>query len=291
MGITPEPATASRSLDELYWSSSDHVAAGTYGKNGAFYPSGAQNPVEAVAVTTRSGFMGPAPTIDEYTPDHVRIVRSFQSTVANMIFFGLLTGKRGKALSSTDAFGTAREHPYFADRYQGLLRAMDVDTAAEGLEWGPTGIGATLHEKVRAAGKVAPLFARINIPTNPWKWPLEAADMTAYRVAEPTSDTESKFTVSTPGTGAVTFDAEIFGARGLFSRSLDADSAIAVLPYVINKVAQAFADAEEKAILDGDTDGTHQDSGIGASTTAALTWGKTPRPGGFERWALLGSNQ
>ena len=40
------------------------------------------------------------------------------------------------------------------------------DTAAEGLEWIPTGIGSTLHEKVRAAGKVAPLFARIDIPTN-----------------------------------------------------------------------------------------------------------------------------
>ena len=106
---------------------------------------------------------------------------------------------------------------------------------------------------MRAAGKVAPLFARIDIPTNPWKWPLEAADMEAYRVAEPTGDTETKFTATTPGTAAVTFDAEIFGARGLFSRSLDADSAIAVLPYVINKVAQAFSDAEEKAILDGDT--------------------------------------
>ena len=273
VGVAPTPATATRTLDELFWSSAAHVPAGEYGKNGAFYANafGARNPVEPVRVSTRSGFMGPAPTIDEYSIDHVRLIRSFQLTVSNMIFFGLLTGKRGRALSSTDAFEVAREHPYFAERYQGLLRAMDVDTAGEGLEWVPTGIGATLHEKVRAAGKVAPLFARIDIPTNPWKWPLEAADMEAYRVAEPTGDTETKFAASTPGTAAVTFDAEIFGARGLFSRSLDADSAIAVLPYVINKVAQAFSDAEEKAILDGDTDGTHQDADVGSSTTAAVT--------------------
>lgn len=271
VGIAPEPATATRSLDEVFWSSSSEVAAGSYGHNAAFYASGARNPVEAVRVLTRSGFMGPAPSIDEFSVDHVRLIRSFQSTVANMIFFGLLTGKRGRNLNSADAFEVARDHPYFTERYQGLLRAMDVDTTGEGLDWVPTGIGATLHEKVRAAGKVAPLFARITIPTNPWKWPLEAADMTAYRVAEPLGDTETKFTPSTAGTGATTFDAEIFGARGLFSKSLDADSAIAVLPYVVNKVSQAFADAEEKAILDGDTDGTHQDSDIGASTTEAVT--------------------
>ena len=55
----------------------------------------------------------------------------------------------------------------------------------------------------RAAGKVAPLFARIDLPTNPWKWPLEAADMTAYRVAEPTADSETKLTASMPGRAVV----------------------------------------------------------------------------------------
>ena len=59
---------------------------------------------------------------------------------------------------------------------------MDTDTSNEGVDWIPTGIGASLHERVRASGKVAGLFQRINLPTNPWKWPLEGADATAYRV-------------------------------------------------------------------------------------------------------------
>jgi hypothetical protein len=42
-----------------------------------------------------------------------------------------------------------------------------------------------------------------------------------------------------------------------------------VLPYVRQKLIQAFVDAEEKAIIDGDSDGTHQDSDVGASTTDA----------------------
>src|SRR5262245_3666435 len=78
-------------------------------------------------------------------------------------------------------------------------------------------------------------------------------------------------TPSTPGTLAVTFDAEIFGARTLFSRSVEADAAVAMVPFVKLKLVRAFVDAEEKAILDGDTDGTHQDSDVGASTTDART--------------------
>jgi hypothetical protein len=188
-----------------------------------------------------------------------------------MVLFGLLTSKRG-AVGSDDAFDTAKGHAYFGERWTGLMRAMDVDTAGEGSDWVPTGIGGTLHEKIRAAGRVAPLFARIDIPTNPWKWPLEAADAAAYRVAEPTTDTETAMAASTPGTGGVTFDAEIFGARSLFSRSLDADSAIAVLGYVMNKIAQAFSDTEEKAILDGDADGTHQDADTNTAGSTHGSW-------------------
>lgn len=120
------------------------------------------------------------------------MIRSFQQTVADMALFGLLVDKSAK--SSSDGFNVARSHKAFKGRWQEVCRALDVDTSAEGTEWVPTGIGASMHEKVRAAGKVAALFSRIDLPTNPWKWPLEGADATAYRVAEPTSDTATKVT-------------------------------------------------------------------------------------------------
>lgn len=258
--ISVAPASASRSLDELLYASPEAVRAsgGT-----------AANPVDQVIVRSADGGFVPAPRIDELIPEHRSVVRSFQQTVEDMAFFGLMLDR--SARSSADGFEVARSHPAMKGRWQQVLRAMDVDTSAEGTEWVPTGIGSSFHEKVRAMGKVAPLFTRINLPTNPWKWPLEGADATAYRVGEPTGDTESKMTASTPGTGAATFDAEIFGARALFSRSLDADSIIAIMPYQQMKLAKAHSIAEEQAILDGDTDGTHQDSDVGASTTDART--------------------
>lgn len=258
-----------RSLDELLWATAPQVAAGTISRSGTFSTSGAANPVEQVIY--RAGSVDHvAPRISEFRGEDRDVVRSFQNLVADMSTFGMMIDNKAK--TSADGFEVARGHRAFKDRYKDILRALDTDTSAEGTEWIPTGIGATLHEKVRAAGKVAALFPRVNIPTNPWKWPLEGADATAYRVAEPTSDTATKVTASTPGTGAATFDAEILGGRILFSKSLEADSALAILPFVQMKLVRAFVDAEEKAILDGDTDGTHQDTDTNALGTTSASW-------------------
>lgn len=264
------PASASRSLDELLWATDSSVPAGSFDKTGGFHQhASARNNVEQVVVRSQDDTPIHAPRVEEFRPEHRQAVRAFQETVADMALFGLMVDSSAK--SSRDGFEAARSSRQFKGRYDQVLRALDVDTSAEGGTWVPTGIGASMHEKVRAAGKIAALFPRIDLPTNPWKWPVEGADATAYRVAEPTGDTESKFTASTPGSNAATFDAEIFGARTLFSRSLEADSALAILPFARMKIVRSFVDAEERAILDGDTDGTHQDSDVGASTTDART--------------------
>lgn len=266
--------SSGRNLDEILWATAEDVQAGSYDKTGAFRAFGpARNTVEQVAVRNDDGEGVRAPRINDFLPQHHRAIRGFQNLVADMTLFGLLLDRSG-ARTGSEGFQVARSHRLFKDRWANAMRAMDTDTSAEGVEWIPTGIGASMHERVRASGKIAALFPRIDLPTNPWKWPLEGADATAYRVAEPTSDTASKVTASTPGTGAVTFDAEIFGARSLFSRSLEADSALAILPYAQMKLVQAFVDAEEKAILDGDTDGTHQDADTQAAgaTHASSSW-------------------
>jgi hypothetical protein len=268
-----EPAHASRSLDELLWATDETVAAGRFGKAAQFQAhSTARNPVEQVAVRSQNDDLVLAPRIGEFAPQHRQAIRSFQTTVADMALFGMLVDN--SARTSAQGFEVARSHKAMKGRWEQICRALDVDTSGEGADWVPTGIGASLHEKVRASGKVAPLFTRIDLPTNPWKWPVEGADAAAYRVAEPTSDTATKVGASTPGTVAPTFDAEIFGARTLWSRSVDADSAIAILPFTTMKLVQAFVDAEEKAILDGDTDGTHQDTDVQAigATDPRTAW-------------------
>ncbi|MEZ5167856.1 MAG: phage major capsid protein [Acidimicrobiales bacterium] len=274
VNIGAVPARHERSLDELLWATADTVPAGSITRNGtvAVSPHGARNPVEPVIVRSEDGYLASAPRLDSFDPAHRGIVRQFQDTVADMALFGLLVDKR--AFSSAEGFEVARSHPLMRDRWTQIMRALDVDTVSEGGTWVPTGIGASLHELVRASGKIAPLFPRIDLPTNPWKWPIEGVDATAYRVAEPATDTVTKMAASTPGTVAATFDAEIFGGRVLFSRSVEADSAVAMLPYVRGKLARVFVTAEERAILDGDADGTHQDSDAqsAGATDARSAW-------------------
>ena len=258
-------ADVTRDLNQLLWATSETVraSAGT-----------ANIPVEQVVIRSKNDNSAGhvAPRISAFRPEDRDVVRSFQKTVADMAIVGMLVDR--DANTSAKGFQVARSLPQFADRWSGICRALDVDTSTKGIEWVPTGIGASLHEAVRASGRVAPLFTRVNLPTSPWKWPIEGADLTAYRVAEPTSDTATKITASSGTTVAATFDAEIFGARTLWSRSLDVDSAIAIAPYQQMKLVQAFVDAEEKAILDGDADGTHQDTDVHAlgATDARWAW-------------------
>lgn len=250
-------------LTELLWATPEAVRA----SDGI-----ATNPVEQVIVRSENGGeQVAAPRLNSILPEQRETVRAFQAFVEKASIAGLLYGGR-RGDQAAQGFEIARSIPALRDEWQHICRALDVDTSAEGTEWVPTGIGSSFHDKVRASGKIAPLFPRIDLPTNPWKFPIAAADATAYRVAEPTGDTESKPTASTPGTGAATFDAEIFGARTLWSLSLDADSAIAVQPFVTARLVQAFVDGEEKAILDGDTDGTHMDSDAHSAGATDVRW-------------------
>lgn len=267
-------ANVTRDLNDMLWATAPTVLA-TNGRS--------QVPVERVTIRANVNDPGrAAPRINDFRPQDREVLREFQDVVADMAIAGMMVDK--DADTSAKGFQVMRDHfasrrpsskvEELSDRYNRILAAMDVDTSAEGTEWVPTGIGASLHERVRAAGKIAPLFTRVDLPTNPWKWPIEGGDLTAYRVAEPTSDTATKVTASTAGSAATTFDAEIFGARTLWSRSLDVDSAIAIAGYQRMKLVQAFVDAEERAILDGDTDGTHQDSDTNSAgaTDAAWAW-------------------
>lgn len=254
-------AGVTRDLDEILCATDSVVRA----SNGL-----SMVPVEPMIIRSEITDQGrTAPRINAFRPEDREVIRSFQELVAEMCFVGMLVDEDAK--TTRKGFQVARSLKQYEDKWQYIMRAMDSDTSAEGTEWIPTGIGASVHEKVRAMGKVAPLFQTVPLPTAPWKWPIEGADLTAYRVPEPTSDTATKVTASTAGSVAVTFDPEIFGVRSLWSKTLDADSAVAIAAYHQRKVIQAFADAREKAIIDGDTDGTHQDSDVGASTTDART--------------------
>jgi HK97 family phage major capsid protein len=153
-----------------------------------------------------------------------------------------------------------------------LKKALDTATSGEGSDWIPTGFSASLIDLVRVQLKVANLFRRITMPTNPFKFPVVSADATGYLQSESIADEASKLRASTPTTTNLELSAVKLAARTLFSEEISEDSIVPILPWLREQIVLALATAEEKAVINGDTSTIHQDSNVTAAYDAQKAW-------------------
>jgi len=153
-----------------------------------------------------------------------------------------------------------------------LRKALDTSTAGSGAEWIPTGFSSQLYDRIKLKLRVAALHSRVVMPTDPFEIPTRGGDPVAYFVAEPTGDTPTKIPALTPSTGKKQFAGKDFAARILVSRHSTLDAIVAVLDLVRDDLVTAIANAEERALIDGDTAGTHQDSDVTSGTDARKAW-------------------
>lgn len=153
-----------------------------------------------------------------------------------------------------------------------LRKAMDTAETGGGAEWIPTGFSKELIDRVRIDMKVASLHRRINMPTNPFKVPVLKTDPVAYLIAESTSDEAPKFKTSQDVTRNFQFTAKKLAVRIVFSEELTEDSIVPLLPHLKDQIVKAMRAGEEKAIIDGDTAATHQDSDVTDSKDARKAW-------------------
>ena len=180
--------------------------------------------------------------------------------------------KTGNPMSYSDAvksFDSYNLFRYELERNSELRKAMDSSTSGEGGAWVPTMFSANLIDDIRLALRVSALFPRITMPAGSGSFdvPVQGARRDAYLVGEATADSgNTAYPAATPPTAKVTFSAIKHGLRILFSDELEEDSAIAIMPLVRSELVYALANAEEKAIINGDTTGTHMDSNVTAGT-------------------------
>jgi len=153
-----------------------------------------------------------------------------------------------------------------------LRKAID-GTSGKGAEWIPTMFSADLIEKVKVELKVAALFGRIIMPSNPYTLPVEGNDAVGYLVSNTTSDdirdSNAMPLASTPGTTKTTFDASKLGARTVFNEETNEDSIIGIMDYCKMKVVEAIARAIENATCNGSRAGTHPDNDIQTDANSA----------------------
>ena len=217
----------------------------------------------------------------QVTPDQVKSILALPSTkdstfneiqranddlYIGMVTLGLDSPWKSRALTG-----------YLEGAYPNAFKAMETGTNTAGGSFIPTGFSRNLIELVQLQLRVAALHSRFSMPTNPYTFPVEGADMTAYVVAENTGDTDAGTVAtwvpaSTPGTANNTFTAKKVGVRSVLSQEINEDSIIAVIPYVRGKIARSLAQAAENTIINGDVRVSSNIDGVTLTSNQATAY-------------------
>jgi len=155
-----------------------------------------------------------------------------------------------------------------------IVKALDtVDSSAVV----PTDLVSVLLADVEKASPFMANVPIVDMPTNPWEMPYQSGSVTLYGVDESTTDTADAIAGSDAAFDKVTLTAKKVGARAMWSRELDEDAAIAILPTIRNDFIRVTRDGWERNFMFGDetTDNTNINT-VGAVPTTT--------PGAKDPW-------
>lgn len=163
-----------------------------------------------------------------------------------------------------------------------LRKALDSETATEGSEWIPTNFSTTVIDYVDGKNPVTAMLNRIEMPTDPFKMPFINAQIAVQKIGEQTGDAGTKLAdVGGAPSNNMTLNAVKFGGRVPLSTELTEDAAFAVVTWIRGALMESIGRGRDYATINGDSDGAHQDSDIGASAThRGVLWN------GFRKHAL-----
>jgi HK97 family phage major capsid protein len=183
-------------------------------------------------------------------------IREFQTKADEVYLVSqIMSGKQPTDPRTLDCYRELMEIPMVKAE---AVDQADVGTAGTG--WYPVQFSAQLHENLRLARRVAALHSRINMPTDPFRLPIEGADASVYVVAESTGAedyvTGANLIAATTPTSmtSLALTTKKVGARLVVSAEADEASIVALLPYFRAKLVRAMSDAEEDVTINGDTD-------------------------------------
>lgn len=160
--------------------------------------------------------------------------------------------------------------------------SMSSTQSTYGDEFVPTDMAESVIKKARDESKLLnaiPTGQVVQMPTNPYQLPVEGADPTFYLTSEEPDVTGTAATTSKAGTERITLTASKFSASVYLTGELDEDARIAggIRNYVEQKLATAYAELIDKAMINGDdetgaTGNINKDDGAPTAGTYYL-WG------------------
>jgi HK97 family phage major capsid protein len=147
--------------------------------------------------------------------------------------------------------------------------ALVSDTAAQGGDWVPVAMSASIFEDIRIATVVAQQLMQINMPSLTMKTPYNVGNATTYLTSQGVNQTPAAL-----DTGSPTLSAKGFGTAMEFTGEMEEDSIAPVLPIVRQTMISDQAEALETALINGDDAATHMDGAAveGGSGDVRKAW-------------------
>ena len=152
------------------------------------------------------------------------------------------------------------------DWQNNLKAALDSTTAGGGDELVATAEASALWSDVNLETLIAPLFSRVDMPTNPFEIPLQLGGVTWYPGTENTA-----VTGSAPSTSRQTLTAHELVAEVPWSLTLDEDAVIAMAEEVRSSLVRNAVEVIDDVLLNADTtveNGINSDGATITATTA-----------------------
>lgn len=216
-------------------------------------------------------------------PDADDVIGTFQRDCDSFYIYAAARGHVDKEGRITPS---AKNTPYYKDVFRPAVirtrefmqkEGMDTATAGEGLEYVPTEHSSRLFDLVQLEPGLQGYFENVPMARGTQEFPAWLDDLVMSLVGERTAD---GYDASTTGrmpdmlgsrsvTGSVTFTAVKFGGIVFWSKDLEEDSIVPLLPLLQRKVIVGAKRARETSIINGAT-GTHidTDTEAGAATLA-----------------------
>lgn len=150
------------------------------------------------------------------------------------------------------------------DWQQNLKAAMDSTTAGAGEELAASREAAALWEDVNLETLVAPLFSRVDMPSNPFEIPLQLGGVNWYPGTENLAATGTAL-----NTARQTLNAYELVAEVPWSLTLDEDAVIAMAEEVRSSLVRNAVEVIDDALLNADTTTVNNINADGATISTA----------------------
>lgn len=139
---------------------------------------------------------------------------------------------------------------------EGRLKAFGSTVVGAGDEWVPTLISSTFIEEYELRRVLEGRFELVTMPSNPYDLP-KLKNVTKARIA---TEGQTNFSGTNFGTDKIRFSAVKLEEFYPLPEELEEDSAPDIMRAGRSEVVSSQERAAESALINGDSDGTHQDS-------------------------------